>query len=661
MHPQFRGAAYGGESFVMTSGDVRLSLFRRTTGWGWGELIGADQRLLGVLDHLGEVAVRDAVVPMRLEADTVERSQTADGRDRARFGVASVTTADALAGSSFERWVGVPFAGPLLSGDVVIEADGRGGFTMQWKLTSNFDVFVTSLRGPWLRVGQGSFGSARDQAILPGIEWALEGEWTSGDDWFRDPWGMRAVPPVESVGIPVMAVSHDGTYVAMEWDAAADATGWFSMAREHAQPVFASPNFVERNDSSLLGIMLPQARTSAGNAWHAETPWELHRGQRIALAARICAGQGTALDAVVDWVVRRGLPDVPGGDRDTVLHKIAAAYGDHLWHPGEGFGVGQTPGDIQPAVPDFVSGYLARFPDSAESAVLRARIATLEGGSAVESDELLSVADGFLAEQHDDGSFRFEPEGRHRSKDDFVVARDLVAPMGQAGDEALDFDALAAIALLRAHAVAPDRGYGAAARAALDHARRFRRPEAGDYWETPLHAPNLLAAGHGALAYALAWQMFGREQDRRSARHWMRSLLVFTHLWSPTDRPMLYNTKPCLCSSDWYFANWVRDHVQWEVLETFVLADRVGVDLAAVDDDVDWTHYRAGITWAAVRWLIEHDDDVWRPHNLPESLELYRAGRFDMCLPDTHNSTTGLYGGMAIAPNAVGLNLLALP
>ena len=28
----------------------------------------------------------------------------------------------------------------------------------------------------------------------------------------------------------------------------------------------------------------------------------------------------------------------------------------------------------------------------------------------------------------------------------------------------------------------------------------MRRPEGGDFWETPLHSPNLLAAGHAANA-----------------------------------------------------------------------------------------------------------------------------------------------------------------
>lgn len=94
----------------------------------------------------------------------------------------------------------------------------------------------------------------------------------------------------------------------------------------------------------------------------------------------------------------------------------------------------------------------------------------------------------------------------------------------------------------------------------------------------------------------------------------------------------------------------MRDQVQWEVLETLALAD----------PELHWDKFHAGITWAAVRWLLDHHDDSWRPHNLPESIERYRAGALDGCLPDTHNSTTGRYGGIAIPAAVVVLNLLAI-
>jgi hypothetical protein len=120
---------------------------------------------------------------------------------------------------------------------------------------------------------------------------------------------------------------------------------------------------------------------------------------------------------------------------------------------------------------------------------------------------------------------------------------------------------------------------------------------------------------------------------------------------------MAYNTKPCLCSSDWYFANWVRDHVQWEVLETFLLSRRLGIDWGEVDPELDWRRYHKGVTVAAMRWMLDHTDGAWLPHNIPSSLELYRQGLMDGCFADTHNTTTGNYGGAGIMPDAIALNI----
>ena len=121
---------------------------------------------------------------------------------------------------------------------------------------------------------------------------------------------------------------------------------------------------------------------------------------------------------------------------------------------------------------------------------------------------------------------------------------------------------------------------------------------------------------------------------------------------------MLYNTKPCLCSSDWYFANWVRDHVQWEVLETFAQSISLGIDWNEIDPQLDWHTYHKGITIAALRWMLDHTEQNWLPHNLPWTYEAYTTGAFDDCFADTHNSVTGNYGGMVIMPDASAFNLL---
>ena len=186
------------------------------------------------------------------------------------------------------------------------------------------------------------------------------------------------------------------------------------------------------------------------------------------------------------------------------------------------------------------------------------------------------------------------------------------------------------------------------------------RPEGGDYWETPLHAPNLYAAGHAAIAYYLGYKAFGDERYREKAIYWIRAVIPFTHLWETTDVQMMYNTKPCLCSSDWYFANWVRDHVQWEVLSVFNVSSRYGIDWNEIDPAIGWDRYLKGITVAVIRWMHTRNDNDWRPHNLPETYGPFKNGEFDYCFADTHNSTTGNYGGAFIGPTLIAENIYTI-
>ena len=49
----------------------------------------------------------------------------------------------------------------------------------------------------------------------------------------------------------------------------------------------------------------------------------------------------------------------------------------------------------------------------------------------------------------------------------------------------------------------------------LEYCMDMTRPEGGDYWETPLHSPNLFAVGHAAIAYYMGYKLFGDIVTRR--------------------------------------------------------------------------------------------------------------------------------------------------
>jgi len=150
--------------------------------------------------------------------------------------------------------------------------------------------------------------------------------------------------------------------------------------------------------------------------------------------------------------------------------------------------------------------------------------------------------------------------------------------------------------------------------------------------------------------YYLAYELFGDDRYRTKAVYWLRTLIPFTHLWEPKNVASLYATKPCLCSSDWYFANWVRDHVQWEVQASFAISVELGYNWSAIDPELDWDTFEKGIACASFHWTLLKETNTWRPHNIPASYDLYQQGLFDYCYADTHNTMTGNIGGMCILP-----------
>ncbi len=665
--PKYMRASFTGDSVVLENDHVKLAIFKRIGGWGWGEIYTPDGKLMAVLDHLGEVMLRDQDIPMRLETTEYAREEGPFG-ERLIFQVASVVAQDKLNGSSFEEWMRYPFEQPVLVGEVTLTlAPDEALITMTCRYRSTGDFYARYIRGPWLRVGQDSFGTAKDDAIFPGVEWVIDEEWSSGTDFFKDPWAERVVPHPNKVAIPMMTLSHEGTAITLSWDPKQDATRWFNYRAHRPQPVFASPNFVDRLNNTLMGLMVPDASVEGHeNQVYAESPLLLHLDQRVDFDAEIRLSEGNSLQGVVDWVNAHGMPEAElRWPFREALDRIAEAYNTNLWHEGQGFGIPQR-NQISPRPPQFLTRYLEEYGGTPLAEELAEKVTWCyeqigqPSNDGPDLEALERQGQSLLEIQQENGAFLFEPDGRHYRKDDFVIARAFIEPMGLAHDTALDITMLPATQLLDIGEQTGNQAYLDAAKKSLEFCMPMTRPEAGDFWETPLHAPNLLAAGHAAIAYYRGYELLGDERYRDKAIYWIRSVLPFTHLWEPDDISMIYNTKPCLTSSDWYFANWVRDHVQWEVLAVFASSADRGIHWNEIDPEVDWRRYHEGITAAAVRWISDHTRNDWRPHNLPETLEEYKNGAFDGCYPDTHNSTTGMYGGMMILPDPIARNIMAV-
>ena len=665
--PQYKKTSYANEAIELKNNFIQFRMFKRIDGWGWGEIYTPSGKFMAVMDHLGEVMLRDQDIPMRLTADSFLKRSGEDGESLV-FEVKAVVVKDKLKGTSFEEWMKYPYSEPCIVGEVTVTLlKDKPILKLQYRLQSTGNYDAQYIRGPWLKVGEGSFGMKKDDSILPGIEWTVNDEWSSGTNWFKDPWALRSVPHLNQLAIPMMALSYEGTGIGLSWDANQTVTRWFNFRSQKPQPVFATPNFIDRMNNNLMGLMIPDATVDGHqNEVYAAQPLELRIGQQINFDAEIWLSKGNSLDVVTDWVKQHGLPkETPKWTYKETLDNIAKAYNSNLWHEGEGFGIKQRSTDkMSTNVPEFLKRYISENKNTQLTKELQKKVAwclaqnnnKLQGNQ----QDLEKQGDNLLAIQSAGGSFYFDPNGRHYGKDDFRVATSFIEPMGLEYDVALDMCMTPVTQLLEIARKTGKEKYKAAAKKALDYCMNMTRPEGGDYWETPLHAPNLLAAGHAAIAYYEGFKTFGDVQYKQKAVYWIRSIIPFTNLWQPPDVKNLYNTKPCFSSSDWYFANWVRDHVQWEVLSTFSMSSAHGIDWSKIDPDIDWKTFHEGITNAAIRWMNIHTDDNWRPHNIPSTFEAYQKGDFDYCFPDTHNSITGNYGGMFIMPEPIANNIYAI-
>jgi hypothetical protein len=675
--PRYADATYGGESFTLQNRSMRLEVHKRLTGWAWAEIFDPEGRLVAVLDHLGEADLvgTGRLVPLRAEAAEY-RIEKGNFGQRAVFPV-RVRWYEALANT---RFANPDLAAPVIEGTVTLTlAPDRPIARLACEYRPLKPLTARYLRGPWLRVGAAGFGAAKTDGIFPGVEWLRGTEWSSGTDWMQHPHALRAVLHPFKVTAPVMALSHHGAGIGLAWNPSAPVLA----GRRYPQPVYASPNFIDRANHHLMGLSLPSV------AWGMEEntppvrsakppafPLELRPDTPVTLEAEIFLAAGDSLDVLIDWVKRNGLPPPPPPrySFEEALDRLARAYNASFWHEGKGWG--RTAEEASPHPPLFLERYGKEGRDRETARQLEAKLAWARqelsskgiragGRSGIRQFSLwsrqaqLAYGRELVSQQHADGSFRYDPDGRHK-RDLAEIAAALLKPLGPKGAPALDITTQPAMELLILADLTGEKEFAAAARKALDFCLAMERPDGGDWWETPLYSPNLLAAGHSAIAYYLGYKAFQDRRYRDKAIHWLRSLLVFTHLWQPEEVTELYNTKPCLNQTIWFGSSWVDNHVQWEVLRTFAFSSDLGIDWGDVDPEIDWRRYQEGITTAVLRWMVDHTDAGHKATPPPADAELVKRGILDTYFYDVHDAVTGAYRGALIEPSIIGPNLWAV-
>ncbi|MCX7992086.1 MAG: hypothetical protein N2651_00295, partial [Fimbriimonadales bacterium] len=152
------------------------------------------------------------------------------------------------------------------------------------RLTAEVDSHLYRFRFPDWRVGDGSFGEAKDEALFPGLEYLLGEERSSGSAFAAPPFDLRFSPDPYKITAPLMAVRWRTYLVSMEWD---PTQGWSGVLRA-PNALFASPNFLEAGANHRFARWVPSIpRWADGNSQQAREPFRLLKGETALLQATL--------------------------------------------------------------------------------------------------------------------------------------------------------------------------------------------------------------------------------------------------------------------------------------------------------------------------------------------------------------------------------------
>jgi len=588
-----------------------------------------------------------------------------DGKDRrVEIAPAEARAAQLARGSSVTlTWGARDADGVQWSATLCFEAvPDEGRVAVKYSLMAEAERAIRRFGGPTVRAGEDGFGWEKSFALFPGLEY-LEGDEESSSRRDADPpISERTVPHPYKVTAPVMAVSKGPFVVGMAWDQMQRWDGeHFTVSAQ-----FASPNSIEKQEHHLMRLFLPTVpEWVEENKDVAATPYTMAALKPITIEAQIVLDYAPdrlpgdpLLKAMDHYYASYGVPDPPPRPRDTEAEFALSrfAFLNTVWD--EASGKSRHCADWDPAnAPGFalllwLDAQLAQ--DPAVRDTLLDRVALIAHNTIRDSGErglasgacchilrwefpfyyghlhegLLgaeAAARGAMAGQKGDGSWRFEPTGKHRS-------------LGKFGDSVVGLCARPTADLLRYARITGDRVSLEAGLHGLRYMERFAVPRGAQGWECPLYEPDILASGLAMAAYLEGYRCTGERKWLDRAVYWARTGLPFLFAYNRPDTPgMRYASIPVF-GTTFYTHSWLGVPVQWNGM---VYAYHLQ-HLAEHDDSFPWRTIADGITASGMWQQIEEEGRL---------KGTYCDGWYEYCTDKR---------GAWINPEDIMVNLLAL-
>ncbi|RLG23448.1 hypothetical protein DRN85_09345 [Methanosarcinales archaeon] len=465
--------------------------------------------------------------------------------------------------------------------------------------------------------GELGFSSSKTEALLPGLEWLVNGENSSNTLDIASPLNVRNAPNPIKVTIPLMAVRYNDSLIAILWDPHYSWDGKHSLMSLQ----FASPNWVEGQDNHLFMLFVPTVPMWVKeNSDEAYQPYKLEAGGELNIKFRVYASKSnTVLDAVREWIRVYGLPkqDFPRS-LDEELHLSMEAYLKSLWVPDEGWrhASGWTPAPypgyalllyltcLVEKNQSFRDVLIDRFNESIQLAIKNRGPAYIASGEGCHipgwqlpfhigylDKGLPSLRDyiySLISSQDADGEWGFQPSKKTRM-------------LGSPGAKEIGITATRATEILRWARITGDKVALSAGLKALKAMEKYFVPRAAQVWEIPVHTPDVLASAKALEAYLEAYRATGNQEYLERAKYWAYTGLPFIYLWSTYDRNvMLYSSIPVYGATFYKAPVWIGRPVQWCGL---VYAYHL-LKLSDYDDSFPWRAIGEGILSSAMRQQV---------------------------------------------------------
>ena len=580
-------AAHVGDWFLVGSRKVRLALFPVVDAVRAAFLQvrrGAEWQTVALIPHLGLVRTQ--------RGEAAFQFRQCESKGGARNSTLILTGTTVLDGVQW-RSVCELRASP-----------GKDTIGYRLSVSPEVEAEITAVEGPMLYAG-GEGLPKRDDAILPGLEWLIQGEESSNalDIKPDHPDRVRYVPHPGKITVPAVGMRFGDVAVGLLW-AAPPAQASYALAGSLSL-VFASPDRFEGSALHLAGLMLPGVDKGLGeNSRSAEKPLRLRAGQELVIAAELLGVTGAAdsLVALDRWYARYGVPQplpFPRGSAKAEIAFSLKAYARDkaLWNPkwGKWYSdiiVGFRP-TLEPAEELLLGAAL--LGDSATAKWARRLAGEVLGSQGEKSPVLpeyradpaqvraaIRRAQQLVMAQKDDGNWVFSGK---KAAETWPKTGVDYKKLGPAGARAVGLTAANATAVLEGALLSGDPDLWKAGLKALEAMRGFRVPRAAQVWEVPVHTPDILASAKAVQAFLDGYRLTGDRAYLDDAVYWARTGLPFVYVWHASDRPAMQGATVPVFGATAYVLSWFAVAVQWNGL----VYSGALYDLARYDHSFPWT------------------------------------------------------------------------